>query len=254
MTEAHVNEHDSLPERRRPVYGLDAPPVVAAFGAVGALGAACVAAGIRARIAPLAWAGLPPLMLGGLTLTAMTASSKIGKIRLCDRLLDDLHLQGDEDVLDLGCGSGQMLLGALGRLPRGTGTGIDLWRSQDQRGSSRDTCLRNARALGLESRLTLEDGDMTDLPFPDASFDLVTACLAVHNIPEAEQRARAIREAARVLRPSGRLLVVDFMKTEEYEREASAAGLADVQRSGLIPLMYPPVRVVRARAPHKDEQ
>ncbi|WP_372407594.1 class I SAM-dependent methyltransferase [Streptomyces luteireticuli] len=237
---------------QRPDYGLDAPPVVAASGAVAAVGAACVARGVAVRNAPLAWAGALPLALGGFTAAAMAASSFSGKIRLRDRLLDGLGLRGDESVLDLGCGSGLMLLGALGRLPEGRGTGIDVWRTQDQWGSNRASCLRNARALGVTDRLTLVDGDMAELPFPDRPFDLVTASLAIHNLPEAERRARVIREAARVLRPSGRLLIVDIARTEEYEAEARRAGLVDVRRSGRSALVYPPVRVVTARAPEAE--
>ncbi len=50
---------------------------------------------------------------------------------------------------------------------------------------------------------------MTSLPFPDNSFDVVTSAAAIHNIPSAEGRRRALDEAIRVLRPGGRLLIAD---------------------------------------------
>lgn len=74
---------------RRPDFGLDAPPIVYGYGALGAV-------------------EIVLLIVGGL----MVYSSKAGKIRVRDRLFDRLGLRGDEAVLDLGCGSGLMLLGA----------------------------------------------------------------------------------------------------------------------------------------------
>ncbi len=53
-------------------------------------------------------------------------------------------------------------------------------------------------------------------------------------------------EVARVLRPGGSVLIVDFSKTEEYAEDAHAAGLVDVRRSSRKLLMYPLVRVVSA--------
>jgi arsenite methyltransferase len=61
------------------------------------------------------------------------------------------------------------------------------------------------------------------LPFPDASFDVVTSALAVHNIPTADGRGRAVAEMARVLKPGGRLVLADIKHVNDY-----AAALADV--------------------------
>jgi ubiquinone/menaquinone biosynthesis C-methylase UbiE len=51
---------------------------------------------------------------------------------------------------------------------------------------------------------------MTSLPFSDASFDVVTSALAIHNIPTSGGRYRAVDEAMRVLRPGGQLIIADF--------------------------------------------
>lgn len=123
--------------------------------------------------------GLWDLVVGFGVTGLVVYSSKIGKIQVRDGLLDTLALNGDEDVVDLGCGSGLMLLGAAARTPAGTATGIDLWRARDQAGSTRQQCLTNAERLGVSEQVRLLDGDMTDLPFPDDSFGLVLACLAI---------------------------------------------------------------------------
>ena len=61
----------------------------------------------------------------------------------------------------------------------------------------------------MRGRVELVDADARDLPFGSASFDVVVSSLAISNIREAAGRAQALREAARVLRPGGRLCIVD---------------------------------------------
>ena len=194
--------------------------------------------------------GIWATVLGVGTAGPMTYSSKVGKLRVRDRVLDGLDLQGHEDVLDLGCGSGLMVVGAAQRLGRGgSATGVDLWRSRDQAGSNPEKCLDNAHRVGVADRVSLRDGDMTDLPFPDGSFDLVLACLAVHNIHPRSRRAAAVREAARVLRPGGRMAWIDIAGTQSYARTATEEGLIDVRRSGFVAGIWPPARVVTAARP-----
>lgn len=186
----------------------------------------------------------------GFTVAAlMVYSSRVGKIGVRDRLLDGLHLRGVEDVLDLGCGSGLMLLGVAQRLSTGTAVGVDLWRFRDQAGATREHCLDNARRLGVAERITLADGDMTALPFPNASFDLVCACLAVHNLHPKARRELAIREAIRVLRPGGRLALIDIAGTTSYAATARAAGLHDMHRSGHVLGIFPLARILTATMP-----
>ncbi len=229
----------------RPDFGLDAPPIVygyAAFGVVGVVLLIAAAGGVGSP-ALMGW-GLWALGLGFGAAGLMVYSSKVGKIRVRDRLLDTLQLRGDEDALDLGCGSGLMLLGAAARVPAGTATGIDLWRARDQAGSNRQQCLANADRLGVTDRIRLVDGDMTELPFPDASFDLVLACLAVHNLHPTARREQAIREAIRVLRPGGQVAVVDIFGTKTYLSVAKNAGMRKPLRSGYVLGIFPPARIV----------
>lgn len=67
---------------------------------------------------------------------------------------------------------------------------------------------RRARESGIEADLRV--GDAQDLPFPDASFDTVVATLALCTIPDDR---RAVIEAARVLRPGGRLLLLEHVRS-----------------------------------------
>ncbi|WP_433435899.1 class I SAM-dependent methyltransferase [Nonomuraea sp. CA-141351] len=139
-------------------------------------------------------------------------------------------LKGDERLLDLGCGRGAVLLMAAERLEHGTATGVDLWRSKDQSGNDESTTRANAEAEGVSDRVELVTGDMRDLPFGDGAFDVIVSSLAVHNIPDAEGRAQAVREAHRVLRPGGLMLLADFQHTVAYEDTLRSLGVVDVRR------------------------
>jgi arsenite methyltransferase len=229
-------------------YGLDAPRVVAAFVAAAAVGVVCLL--VSATTSADLWGlGVVLAAVGGSTSAAMLHSSLRGKIILRDRVLNSLSWRGDEDVLDLGTGGGLLLLGAAARSPGGVATGIDLWRGVDQAGPGPARCWANAETLGLQDRIRVLTGDMSALPLPDGSVDVVLACLAIHNIPDPGRRRRTLDEAARVLRPAGRLVVIDFAHTSDYVSAARAAGLTDVTRSSTSFLMWPPVRIVTARKP-----
>jgi arsenite methyltransferase len=168
----------------------------------------------------VAWAarhrrpGLAALAALGAAAAAGSAASYLystgpGKRAIWAQLLDELGLRGDESVLDVGCGRGAVLMLAARRLPVGQAVGADVWRRRDQSGNSRAAAERNAVAEGVRGRVELVDADARDLPFATASFDVVVSSLAISNIAEADGRAQALREAVRVLRPGGRLRIVD---------------------------------------------
>jgi SAM-dependent methyltransferase len=228
-------------------YGLDAPALVRNFAIAGA---ALLVAGIV--LAVLGVAGLAgPLWLAGAmflaTSAAMLHSSRRGKLIERDRLLAGLGLRGDEEVLDVGCGRGLLLVGAAKRVPRGRAVGVDIWSEVDQSDNRRSATLANAEAEGVAERVEVVDGDMRSLPFADASFDAVVSSLAIHNVPDAEGRERAISEIARVLRPGGRVAILDLRATTDYMLALEDFGLVDVARSRRSFRMYPPVRVVTGR-------
>ncbi|WP_037606988.1 class I SAM-dependent methyltransferase [Streptacidiphilus rugosus] len=188
-----------------PRFGVDAPGFVALTGAAGT--ASCLAAARWRR-------GRIPAALAGSVLLASTGvylhTTLRGKLRFWAGELDRIGLKGDEELLDLGCGRGAVLVEAARRLPAGRAHGVDLWSGADQSGNRPEATLANAAAAGVADRVEVHTADMTELPFQDASFDVVTSAMAIHNIPAREARRRAVEEAMRVLRPGGRLLIADI--------------------------------------------
>lgn len=108
-------------------------------------------------------------------------------------------------VLDIGTGTGALLEVLAPRID--TGLGIDASRQM--------LALARARLAkpGL-GHCAVRLGDMYRLPLPDASFDLVVMQMILHY---AEDPAGALAEAARVLRPGGRLVVVDLAAHDRAE-------------------------------------
>ncbi|MBF4461006.1 MULTISPECIES: class I SAM-dependent methyltransferase [unclassified Rathayibacter] len=149
-----------------------------------------------------------------------------GKFVLWDRLLSTVALPSGARVLDLGCGHGMVSIMTALRSPESTVTGIDLWRSIDQSGNTPDAARSNAELNGVGDRVRFDTGDMTKLPYPDGSFDLVTASVSIHNIRSREGRRTAIAEAARVLAPGGRIVAADIRRTTEYADDLRSAGFA----------------------------
>ncbi len=81
---------------------------------------------------------------------------------------------------------------------------------------------------GASERVELVDADARDLPFPPDSFDVVLSNLAFSNIRASDERAGALCEAVRVLRPGGRMRIVDD-RADRYAPVLKAAGCVDVE-------------------------
>jgi len=173
-----------------------------------------------------------------------------GKFLVWAKLLDRLELGGEERILDLGCGRGAVLLMAAQHMTAtaGRAVGVDLWRWGDQSGNSADATQRNAVAEGVADRVEVLTGDMTALPFEDNSFDVIVSNFAIHNISGRGGREKAISEAVRVLRPGGRVRIVDVRGTGHYAAQLAKLGMDDVGRSGLGWWFWP-ARLVMATKP-----
>ncbi len=110
--------------------------------------------------------------------------------------LDVVPPQPEWQVLDVGCGTGT---GLANYVEAGcTVAGVDVSAAMLEKATAR---------LGNRAELQRTDGDT--LPFDGGRFDLVTTSMVLHEVP-AEARAALVTEMARVAKPDGRLLLIDF--------------------------------------------
>lgn len=219
-----ISSHANVPmARRRGSYGIDAPYLLAVPALV------ILANLINGFISKTPWPFLAAFLITGCCGFGLYASRR-GKFQVWAELLRGLKLCGDERVLDLGCGRGAVLLLAAQYLPTGKAVGVDLWRKGDQSGNAAEATRQNAVAEGVADRVELHTANMTDLPFPDNSFDLVLSSIAVHNVKGELARNKAVDEAVRVLRPGGRLLIADIGGTRQYRNHLRQLGMAGVRR------------------------
>ena len=124
------------------------------------------------------------------------------------KLLDIIGDQPVQEMLDIGTGTGRILEILSPRVHRGVG--IDL--SKGMLAVARS----NIEGKGL-SNIHVRKGDMYQLPLEDSSVDLAVLHMVLHY---SDDPLEVIREAARVLGPRGRLVVVDFaVHTEEKLRD-----------------------------------
>lgn len=229
---------------KRADYGLDAPGVVRTMGTVGlTLLLAVVLLPLPAGLKSAgAWMGASFLLSG----IAMIASSRFGKMRARDSLLDAVMVKPGDTVLDIGCGRGLLLMGAAKRVTSGHAIGIDLWSNVDQMYNSRDATLANAEAEGVTGRVEVRDGDMRSLPFADASIDTIVSSLAIHNLKTEADRDAAIGEIVRVLKPGGRVGILDIANVGHYARLLETSGMRVTSGPRITPWIFPPSRVVVA--------
>ncbi len=124
-----------------------------------------------------------------------------GVTRLHDGLVDRATIQPGHRILEIGCGTGNLLITVAGRHPDAVVIGID----------PDPAALRRARRKAARARLPvrLDRAFAGELPFSDGSIDRVLSSLMLHHLDE-EEKPRAMREIRRVLRPGGQLHLVDF--------------------------------------------
>src|SRR5712691_8463033 len=121
--------------------------------------------------------------------------------RMLHEYLDVMQIETAHTVLDMGCGTG-VVARTIARRPgfAGTVTGIDLSPYLA------DVATRLATEEGVDARVTFRVGDTRRLDFPDAAFDAVVAHTLMNHVDDP---VAVVKEAARVVRPGGRLGIFD---------------------------------------------
>lgn len=121
------------------------------------------------------------------------------------------------DILDMGCGFGKSARPFVDRFPEARVVAIDL--------SAPVLKLAHRQAEKLGKRIAFKQRIAEDTGFPDASFDLVTATMVIHEQPMPVMR-RTLAEMHRLLRPGGRAVILDYHRTGDALRDQLMLGHA----------------------------
>ncbi|MBI4236978.1 MAG: class I SAM-dependent methyltransferase [Deltaproteobacteria bacterium] len=120
--------------------------------------------------------------------------------RTISTALEMLQLTGTERILDVACGTGELERRILEVHPQQPIWGIDL---------TEEMLVAAREKLGEVPNIQWERADSRYLPFPDAHFDIVVTLSAFHYMREPQ---RVVNEFARVVRPGGRVVVLDWCR------------------------------------------
>ena len=224
---------------------------LAVFGALSGL---CLAATALALLSPWFLLFLIPFALFGyialiLALTVYRFSPRGNDLqrRIHDLIVTKADLPPASRSLDVGCGSGSLVVKLAKASADGTVTGVDSWGRDWE--YSKSLCEDNARIEGVSTRTTFLEQSGAALQFADGSFDAVVSCLTFHEIGDVPRKSDGVVEALRVLRPGGRFVFLDlfgdpaFYPSIEVLRETFAAAGAQIVEVGpladSLPLPYP---------------
>jgi ubiquinone/menaquinone biosynthesis C-methylase UbiE len=118
--------------------------------------------------------------------------------------VDQGELRPGHHVLEVGCGTGALLMDIANGQRGAILTGID----PDPKALD----LARRKATSASVSMQLDRGFSDALPYPNASFDRVFSCFMLHHLETAEEKRITLREIRRVLKPGGRLHLLDFVR------------------------------------------
>lgn len=180
-----------------------------------------------------AWKGLPGISLLGLFIIFYGAASTFGwllaryviprsPVIFAREVIRNLNLNGQEVVLDVGTGRGLYAIEIAKKLTEGSVIAIDLWESKkivkavfhhkwaQPTGNTIENARRNAELEGVQEKVKFKDMDANDLDFDPNTFDLAICAYLLGHL--GDYAGRVLAEIQRVLKPHGRLLIIDNVR------------------------------------------
>ena len=142
---------------------------------------------------------------------------------------DLARLQPSEAVLDVGCGTGTMAMAAKRRVgTSGRVVGVD--PSAELLAGARRTAAR--QGMTIDFRLA----GVEEIDVPDGSFDVAMGSFMIHHLPD-DVLHRGLAELSRVVKPGGRLLLIDFKRPEDARSRPERFGETMTGVQDLPPLL-----------------
>lgn len=107
-------------------------------------------------------------------------------------------------------------------------------------------CQDNLKAAQVDKNITVHTADMRDMPFNPNHFDAAFGILSIHNLYKPEERYDALTEITRVIRPGGKLIIIDFKCHDEYRDHLQRLGAKNISTSRRYLSVFPFLRVTTA--------
>jgi ubiquinone/menaquinone biosynthesis C-methylase UbiE len=137
-------------------------------------------------------------------------------------LVEQADLQPGHRILEVGCGTGSLLMRIAHAQPAVELTGLD----PDPKALER----AKLKAGAVSVPIRFDRGFSDALPYPDASFDRVFSCFMLHHLEGADEKLRTLQDVRRVLKPGGQLHLLDFAQPEARAGSAFAHWLPSNHR------------------------
>ena len=160
--------------------------------------------------------------------------SLMGGARAREELVKQANIQPNQRVLDLGCGTGTLVVLLKRKYPAAEIVGVDPDPKALQRAQ------KKVRRAGVA--VQLDEGFADELPYEAGTFDRVLSSFMLHHLEEHE-REKTLREVLRVLKPAGTFHLLDFAGGEDKARGRlgrlvnSHARLEDNSQQRILQLM-----------------
>lgn len=190
------------------------------LGVFALLTACCLAATVASfAVRWLAVFAVPTVLFGyisavlALSIWRLSSAGDDLQRKIHDELITAIGVQPGEQVLDIGCGSGALVVSLALAAPEAHVTGVDLW--SDDWEYSEGQAERNARLEGVADRTQFARHSASALPY-HRLFDAVTSCLTFHEVRDAADATTTAVSALATLRPGGRFAYLDLFASDDF--------------------------------------